>query len=192
MTAKKDLKRRIRERQARTGESYVTARTHVLAQAEHPSEDQRPPAISVVELIDASDDAARLGLRCEVLVSSPLASRIDPIRAIEGVRDALIALEHDPQLMTLRDLALFGHSLPRPKRTERECWEDIRRFVQRARVGIGGTTDAGDMLSLHIDGVLVIAQIDVMPYRRPRARRLYLTTVDAEWLFDDALIAAVP
>jgi hypothetical protein len=31
MTAKKDLKRRIRARQAETGESYVTARRHVLA-----------------------------------------------------------------------------------------------------------------------------------------------------------------
>ena len=30
MTAKKDLKNRIRERQAKTGESYTTARTHVL------------------------------------------------------------------------------------------------------------------------------------------------------------------
>ena len=33
MTAKKDLKRRIRARQAETNESYVTARRHVLAQA---------------------------------------------------------------------------------------------------------------------------------------------------------------
>jgi len=31
MTAKRDLKRRVRERQARTGESYTTARRHVLA-----------------------------------------------------------------------------------------------------------------------------------------------------------------
>jgi hypothetical protein len=31
MTAKRDLKRRVRQRQARTGEAYVTARRHVLA-----------------------------------------------------------------------------------------------------------------------------------------------------------------
>jgi hypothetical protein len=34
MTAKKDLKRRIRERQERTGESYVVARRRVLAERE--------------------------------------------------------------------------------------------------------------------------------------------------------------
>jgi len=33
MTAKKDLKRRVRARQAQTGESYVTARRQVIAQA---------------------------------------------------------------------------------------------------------------------------------------------------------------
>src|SRR5262245_42299735 len=31
MTKKRDLKRRVRERQQQTGESYVTARRHVLA-----------------------------------------------------------------------------------------------------------------------------------------------------------------
>ncbi len=31
MTVKRDLKRRVRLRQARTGESYVTARRHVVA-----------------------------------------------------------------------------------------------------------------------------------------------------------------
>src|SRR5690242_10856808 len=31
MTAKRDLKKRIRDRQAKTGESYTTARRHVLA-----------------------------------------------------------------------------------------------------------------------------------------------------------------
>lgn len=189
MTAKKDLKRRIRERQARTGESYVTARTHVLAQAQ--SDEPRPSAIPVVELVDVGDDAARLGLKCRVMISASLAAQIDPIRAIEGVRDALIALEHDSQLMMLRELALFGHSLPRLKRTERDWWEDVRRFLQRARVGIGGTTDAGDMLSLHVDGVMFIAHVGVLPQRQDRARRLYLTTVDAHWLLDDVIGAVM-
>ena len=40
MTKQKDLKRRIRERMQRTGESYTTARLHVLAH--HPQEANDP------------------------------------------------------------------------------------------------------------------------------------------------------
>ena len=71
MTAKKDFKRRVRERQAKTGESYTAARAQVMAQAgstdaavlESTAEskaESKPSAISVVELVDASEEARSL------------------------------------------------------------------------------------------------------------------------------------
>jgi hypothetical protein len=43
MTAKRDLKRRVRQRQARTGESYVTARRHVVAAASPGTDEVEDP-----------------------------------------------------------------------------------------------------------------------------------------------------
>ncbi len=69
MTAKKDLKRRVRERQAQTGESYVTARRHVVAQAPEPESPKRP-VIHVDEMHDITEAAAKLGWRCRVVISA--------------------------------------------------------------------------------------------------------------------------
>lgn len=44
MTAKKDLKKRIRNRQAKTGESYTTARAHVIRASDPDSPGQSRPA----------------------------------------------------------------------------------------------------------------------------------------------------
>ena len=43
MTAKKDFKRRVRARQERTGESYTTARRHVVAERAPASAASPPP-----------------------------------------------------------------------------------------------------------------------------------------------------
>src|SRR5262245_2273889 len=77
MTKKRDLKRRIRERQEKTGESYVTARRQVL------SEDTATPAVApaapasgaipVIEMISLTAEAERLGMQCRVAIESTLA-----------------------------------------------------------------------------------------------------------------------
>jgi hypothetical protein len=53
MTVKRGLERRVRERQARTGESYMTALRHVQGQVHELVEERR--AITVVELVDVSE-----------------------------------------------------------------------------------------------------------------------------------------
>jgi hypothetical protein len=68
MTKRRDLKRRVRERQEKTGESYVTARRHVLVD---PAENGPAPAspgtaIPVVEMITLTEHATRLGMKCRV------------------------------------------------------------------------------------------------------------------------------
>lgn len=54
MTVKRDLKRRVRQRQARTGESYVTARRHVVAARAATTEDPD----SEIEAADTDDTEA--------------------------------------------------------------------------------------------------------------------------------------
>ena len=85
MTAKRDLKRRARERQARTGESYVTARRHVVAEAPDRAVAAATSTVEVVELMNLSDNAAWNGMQCSVMMSPELAQRADPPdRAREG------------------------------------------------------------------------------------------------------------
>jgi hypothetical protein len=138
MTARRDLKRRVRERQARTGESYMTALRHVL--------DNRP-AVPVVELIDITDIAAALGIACKARLTPTLADRIDAASALRQLRDALVATLHDPALDLMRRVVLGGES-PTIKPTS----IDTRRFMTRVRAGIGGVAEHGRLLALAVDG----------------------------------------
>ena len=198
MTAKKDFKRRVRERQAKTGESYTAARAQVVAQGEQgdaePAEPEREPPFSVVELIDATEDAANLGFKCQVLVSPSLANEIAPARALERFRDALLATERDPEMFLLRALAFRGVRRPLGRERYLGRWDDVRRFIERAMVGIGGLTLTGDMLAFSADGVMVIAQADAVPDMPAiprlalRPPRLFLTTPQGHRLGDVAYV----
>jgi hypothetical protein len=174
MTAKKDFKRRVRERQAKTGESYTAARAQVLERAD------REPPFSVVELVDATNEAHELGFKCDVLVSPGLAGRIPPARVLEHLRDALFATERDPQMEPMRDALLRGVT-GRVRKPSPVQWEEIRHFYRRAQAGIGGTNSAGDMLAFHVDGELVIVQLGYVPHMPPIRReqlRVFLTGVE--------------
>lgn len=173
MTAKKDLKRRIRERQERTGEDYVVARRAVLAEGERPAEDQgnasptlsklepeetRPaggmiggaPTFAVVELNDISAEAKEYGFRCTVSIAHRLAAEIDPRAALQQLREAVMGTTADPSMEAFRAVALRGE---RPTRTEvADDWQDaMNRFVLRVRAGIGGVSEAGTMLALPVE-----------------------------------------
>lgn len=190
MTAKKDLKRRVRERQERTGESYTTARAHVIAQADPEPEPEQPepvpakePPFSVVELVDATDDAVKLGLKCTVLVSPGLAKLVAPARVLEKLRDALIATERDPQMELMRDVVLRGERRWRrdPREGWRTRWEETRQFLARARVGIGGINATGEILAMQVDDQLVLVQLGIVPHMPPIVRpqtRVFLTTIE--------------
>jgi len=190
MTAKKDFKRRVRERQAKTGESYTAARAQVMAQAgggettvEEPKDESKRSPISVVELVDASEEAHSLGLACDVLVSPKLAAHIPPIEILEQLLEALLATENDPQLSLLRGALFRGESPPaNPQLNMRARWEDTKRFFTRAGVGIGGINGEGDILALQVEDTMVLVQISAVPHMPPIRRaqlRVFLTTVDA-------------
>ncbi|MBS1120824.1 MAG: domain containing protein [Deltaproteobacteria bacterium] len=175
MTVKRDLKRRVRDRQQRTGESYTTARRHVLADRPNPS--PSPSAIPVDEVIDVSELAAAIGLRCKVLVFPAVAERAEPTVVLTAVRDALIATTGDPATERLRRLALRGEVSRAPDR-----WSHDRngpRFIERVRAGLGGMSDDGRTLAIHVAGRAGIVPILCTPWRRDPT--LMLMTID-DWL----------
>ena len=193
MTVKRDFKRRVRQRQARTGESYVTARRHMVASrpgdpaagdgaqdgndGEHTGAEAStatappPPAIdeahrsdpaagdrsahrsgsgiSVVDLVDVSEDARRAGLVCRVLMYPPLPQRIAPARVLTRLREVLVAMVGDPATAVLSALALAGQPPP-PERHVRLDADALGRFLQRARAGLGGALDDGRALAFHV------------------------------------------
>ena len=201
MTAKKDFKRRVRERQEKTGESYTAARAQVLAERddagtaeEESGPPEREPPFSVVELIDASEDAAKLGLKCDVLVSPSVASEVAPARVLEALRDALLATEDHPEMYLLRALVFRGVRPVHDRDRLLDWWGDVRRFIQRAMVGIGGLTQTGDMLAFAVDGTMVIAQagyvpdVPGLPHLSRGRPRLFILTTDSIQLGESRVV----
>jgi hypothetical protein len=141
MTAQRDLKRRVRERQSRTGESYMTALRQVL--------DARPAVpVPVVELIDITEIGAALGFACKVRLGPTLADRIDAASVLRQLRDALVATLRDPALDLMRRVVLGGES-PTMKPSPIEV---TLRFLTRVQAGIGGVSEHGRLLALAVDG----------------------------------------
>jgi hypothetical protein len=146
MTANRDLKRRVRDRQAHTGESYMTALHHVLGQ--RPS--SIPSAIPTVEFLDATEAAAALGLKCRISVSPALAHTIDVEQTLRRFRTALTTTWRDPALALLRSIALHGEHVQVPMIPApgfRDVQEAVR-FLERVLAGFSGISDDGRMLAL--------------------------------------------
>ncbi|HKE20492.1 MAG TPA: hypothetical protein VKB80_36715 [Kofleriaceae bacterium] len=163
MTAKRDLKKRIRERAARTGERYTAARKHVLGAGEPTG------GVPFIELRDMSKLAARVGIRCPTYMFPGVADRVDGRALLAHIRDCLRATERDRATDILRAVILDG---------EQPAIEDSRvslmlhqvapilraistrqilptrgdAFFTRARAGIGGISEGGTMLALPFAG----------------------------------------
>jgi len=149
MTKQRDLKRRVRERQVRTGESYVTALRHVLGQRPAPETGARTAPVSVVDFIEVSDIAAVLGIKCRVLVLPALAERVDVSAMLRQLHRTLTASARDRDLALMRSVVLRGEQplSPSPALAFRDT-----QFMVRARLGLGGISDSGLMLSFAIAG----------------------------------------
>lgn len=171
MTDRRDLKRRIRARMAKTGESYTAARKHVLEgrgepedRAETPALETKaeapplpPPAtrVPVIEMFEATELAARVGLRCGVAFSSNVPARLDRERVLARIRDALLGTEADPQTEVLRAGVLRGELAGKLKARGShpvlEMYRGTRQFLARAAAGIGGVSEGGTLLALVVD-----------------------------------------
>src|SRR5687767_13080550 len=116
MTAKRDLKRRVRERQAKTGESYVTARRRVMAKAPANEATTDRPVMDVLELLDAGAAASELGIRCPIRMSPHLAEELGQAQVLARLRDVLVATMNEPAMSLLCEIAMGAPATRRPRR----------------------------------------------------------------------------
>jgi len=191
MTAKKDLKRRVRERQEQTGESYVAARRAVLAEGgttepeppppPEPVAEKKSPPFAVDEMIDISHVGAELGFRCVTIVTKTLTDRVEAVRVMRRMRTILDGTTEDPGMERFRSVVLRGERALFESEPRASWFENARRFLQRARSGVGGLTESGDMLAFVVDDHMVLAHIGHWPrpmIKRPQAPpRLSLSAI---------------
>ena len=163
MTANKHLKKRIRTRQAKTGESYVTARRHVLTAAATPS----PPASAepepkrqIIELQNLTAHAATLGMRCMVFAT---ASVVDPHGVLAELAEILSATADDPDMEILRAVIRRGEQIPFPPPQPESWWETIEDYLRRAQAGATGVSPAGHMLAFVHRERRVLANVGYRP-----------------------------
>jgi hypothetical protein len=167
MTDQRDLKRRVRERQARTGESYTTALRRVR--------EQRSRAVPVVELTEISDTAGTLGFKCRVMVMRALGERIDVGDTLRQLRGALVTTRAEPASWLMRAMVLYGE---RPMLAP-PTFDDGLRFVRRARAGIVGFSACGRLLALPVETRRGAEPVIFHLWTMPRWTALILGSVDA-------------
>jgi len=164
MTAKRDLKKRVRDRQAKTGESYTAARRHVLAAGERDDSAPEPVAsakasepIAVDSLVDLSATAAKVGLRCQVLMTEALADVFDPERILLELRLVLLTTMRDPTTDLMRAVALHGDNTTAPLGRARDPRQV--QFLARLRAGASSISTDGRAVGFHIDGVAIVCSL---------------------------------
>jgi hypothetical protein len=151
MTKKHDLKRRVRDRQAQTGESYTAARRQVVG-AEDEAELPDPTSESTVpvfELVDVTEQAAKLGFKCRILMFPSLVEAVAPAVVLGSLHKVLVAT--DPETARMWSVAIGGFEPPRQRFVVLSL-EATRRFLQRAQAGLGGASEDGSMLAIHVAG----------------------------------------
>jgi len=191
MTDKRDLKRLIRERQAKTGESYVTARSQLLARRAQP---KKEPAFPVVEMTDVTEMAKSLGMKCQTAMTSSLVSSVEPKDVLARLKAALTGTKDDPQLERMRRLVFRGEDSPLPE-TDAASWRsELRQFITRVNAGIGGVSTSGSLVAFPAKSGLVLAHagipVALADSENPRAQ-LLLTGGDDKIVWADLLVAAL-
>lgn len=184
MTIKKDLKKRIRERQEKTGESYTTARMHVLNQA--PSEE---PKVSQVSLREVTPLVGALEMKGEAFLSPGFPEALAR-PALERLREVLLATRNEPATRRMHAVLLEGEpDTPDFGSFARE-WGETRVFMRNLRLGIRGPSRSGRTFSfeLRTDGGPVTVVVTLVPSLKGTPKLLLGTVEDyllAEELLDN-------
>lgn len=147
MTKQRDLKRLVRDRQVRTGESYVTALRHIRT--------PRRETVPVVELVDITSIGEPLGMQCRVMVQPELAQRIDVAAALRQLRSVLLTTTPDPDFDLMRAAVLRGEHPP----SAPPSLADGLRFLVRLRAGIGGVCPSGRIVAFSVAGASGVEQV---------------------------------
>lgn len=128
----------MRERQARTGEAYLTALRHVLAGRE--GGDKAP--VPVVEMEDVSAAAQDCGLRFRAVMFPALRQRVEPKVALQRLRQVLDETADDPAFETLRSVLLGGEW--------RQAQLDVVEIMRRA--GMGSAVNGAGLPAARVPG----------------------------------------
>jgi hypothetical protein len=180
MTKKKDLKRRVRERKARTGESYtaalrqiakkpreatpsvlVEATPSVRVEATPSVRVEATPSVRVESAPSAVAEARAEGFRGDAAVSPKLRAMGDLRPLFARLRELLQALD-SPACGPLFRGESAPLRLPKPTDALLE-----REFLRRVREGERGLGVGGRMAALSWNGQVVIAQFSIFPEHTP-------------------------
>jgi len=177
MTKKHDLKRRVRDRQAQTGESYTAARRQVIGEADVADAPDTTSAskVPVFELVDVTERAAKLGFKCRILMFPSLVEAVAPGVVLDSLHKVLAATAGDPDTARMWSVAIGGCEPPRRRGGPRSL-EAMQRFLERAQAGLGGASEDGSMLAIH-----VAAQGEIVPVlctHWPHKTALVLAVID--------------
>jgi len=157
MTKKKDLKRRVRERQAKTGESYTAALSQVRR-------------LRIDAVPEATQEAEAAGLRCKAFVSARLRQEHDLGALFVRLREMLAALGAEACGPLLR-----GELSPRAIPDGVRLAVEGRRFLAGVRSGARGLSPDGRLFALEWKGAAIVGGILLVPGRAPL---IYLCGLD--------------
>jgi hypothetical protein len=157
MTKKKDLKRRVRQRKARTGESYTAALRQIMKSPRV----QAPPSASIEAAPSALAEARAEGFHGDAAVSPKLRAMGDLRPLFARLRELLQALDSPACGPLFR-----GESAPLrlPKPTDALLERDFLRRVAEGERGLGAS---GRIAALSWNGQVVIAQFSLFPKHTP-------------------------
>lgn len=192
MTVKKDLKKRVRERQEKTGEAYTTARTHVLSQT-HPGATK----VSPLSLREVTPLVEGVGLKGQAFLTPHFPEALAR-QVLEHLRELLLATRDEPAMQRMRAVLLHGE----PDTMDfvsfsREWWSQTRMFVRNLRLGMRGPSQNGRVLSfeLRADGGPVTMVVALVPSAKQTPKLLLGTTADylrAERALNDPAVLLEP
>jgi len=147
MTAKKDLKKRVRSCQQQTGKRYITALERV-------KESTARPRVPIVELPDLSAIAAAAGLKCRAYCSLSFRDlrkdgqeQASLARSVlERLVEVLRVTEPDSSTALLRNTLLHGKA---PPPGAFGLWRagQLRSFTHRLRLGVRGISEDGQAIA---------------------------------------------
>jgi hypothetical protein len=157
MTQKKDLKRRVRERMAKTGERYAAALRQVTAKVEPE--------------LEADSYLIKAPFKCQLMASREVYRRVlaDQGAGLAArVAEVVKALESDPAGV-LFQRAVAGE-VPGPRRDPAvlvmrwgERLAERARYVRRLELGLRGVSGDGCILTFDFGGEVVVASLSLWP-----------------------------
>jgi hypothetical protein len=149
MTKRKDLKKRVRARQEKTGESYTAALANIR------------PDVHIPEAPSATAEARAAGLRCEAVVSPRLRRTGDLQPLFVRLHELLEALSPEACGPLLR-----GERPPLRMPTMQDMAE-ARRFLAAVREGERGLSRNGQMLAFNWRERVAVAHLGIAGARTP-------------------------